>query len=705
MFAITRIFIISIFFFNFFLYSKSIENPEKDKLLIEIISYVLDKGHFEPKEINDSFSSKVYEKFIQNMDGQHRFFLNSDINNFNEYKYLIDDQIKDIKIDFFNNVYNKLRQRQEIVRDFYEELLKDPFVFELDDQINLNFENFPYPQTITELKSLWKKRFKLSTLGIFVEKKEEEHRFFEKDSTYNVLSDIELEREARDITRKNIENYFQSLDDLIRKDYFSLYINAIVEQFDPHSFYFAPEDKDRFDTSISGKFEGIGARLEKRNQEIKITELISGGPVWRDKLLQVGDVILKVSEPNKIPVEVTGMRLDDVVKLIKGPKGTQVILNVKHVDGNIEDIIVTRDIVELEESYAKSSLILKNGLKFGLINLPKFYVDFKNYKKRNAANDIKKLILQLKKENINGLIVDLRNNGGGSLQTVVDITGFFIEKGPVVQVKSTGGKKQILEDKDPSIIWGGPLVILVNELSASASEILAAALQDYKRAIIIGSKQTYGKGTVQNLVDLNSLISSNTYGNLGALKVTTDKFYRIDGGSTQLEGVKSDIIFPDRYSFIDIGEKDQENPLPWDKISSARYIPWNNKIDYNLMLKKSEKRINENKYLNLVKEQAEWIRSQQDQFNYSLNYNKFIEDRDDRIDYSKKFDVLDEFESNLTFDWVTNDKILIENDNELKEKRNRWKENLLNDLYLPEVVNVLSDIFLSDNFNNIAVLR
>ncbi len=705
MFAIIRSFIISMLFFNFFLYSKSFENPEKDKLLIEIISYVLYKGHFEPKEIDDAFSLKVYEKFIQNMDGQHRFFLNSDINNFNDYKYLVDDQIKDIKIDFFNIVYNKLKQRQDIVRNFYEDLLKDPFVFELDDQINLNFENFPYPETINELKSLWKKRFKLSTLGIFVEKKEEQKRIFDNDSTYQILTDIELEKEARNITRQNIENYFQSLDDLIRKDYFSLYINAIVEQFDPHSFYFAPEDKDRFDTSISGKFEGIGARLEKRNQEIKITELISGGPVWRDKLLEVGDVILKVSEPNKIPVEVTGMRLDDVVKLIKGPKGTKVILNIKHVDGNIEDIIVTRDIVELEDSYAKSSLILKNGLKFGLINLPKFYVDFKNYKKRNAANDIKKLILELKEENINGLIIDLRNNGGGSLQTVVDITGFFIEKGPVVQVKSTGGKKQILEDKDPSIIWDGPLVILVNELSASASEILAAALQDYKRAIIIGSKQTYGKGTVQNLVDLNTLISSNTYGNLGALKVTTDKFYRIDGGSTQLEGVKSDIIFPDRYSFIDIGEKDQENPLPWDKISSARYIPWTNQIDYNLMLEKSEKRINENKYLNLVKEQAKWIKTQQNQFNYSLNYNKFISDRDDRVDYSKKFEVLDKFESNLIFDWVANDKILIENDNELREKRNRWKENLLNDLYLPEVVNVLSDIFLSNNFDNITVLR
>jgi len=699
---------ISLYFLVFSLlgFSKINGDPEKNKLLLEIISYVLDKGHFDPKEINNDFSEKVFKKFIDNMDGQHRFFLKADIDNFQEYKYLIDEEIKNLKVDFFDVIYHKLIERQNIVRNFCLNLMEDPFVFTSDEVINLNFKDFPYPETINQLKEVWKKRFKLSTLGIYVEKKEEQQRLFDKDSTYQITSDVILEKHSREITRSNMLNYFESLDDIIRNDYFSVYVNTIVEQFDPHSLYFAPDDKDRFDTSISGKFEGIGARLEKRNQEIKITELLSGGPVWRDKLLEVGDVILKVAQPNSTPVDVTGMRLDNVVKLIKGPKGTIVILNIKHVDGTIEDVFVTRDVVELEESYAKSSIILKKGIKYGLINLPKFYVDFKNYQERNAANDIKKLIFQLKEEEIKGLIVDLRNNGGGSLQTVVDIAGFFIEKGPIVQVKTIGGRKEVLQDNDPSVIWDGPLVVLVNELSASASEILAAALQDYKRAIIVGSKQTFGKGTVQNIVDLNKIISSNTYGNLGALKITTDKFYRIDGGSTQLEGVKSDIIFPDRYSFIDIGEKDQENPLPWDQISSTNFIPWKNKIDYKLVQQKSKKRILQNIYLNLIQEQALWISEQRNDYNYSLNYLKYIQDRDEKLDFSKKFNPLNEFKSELHFDWVKTDKLLIKDDSKFRENRNRWKENLLNDFYLPEAVNILSDIYLNNLSNDkIALIR
>jgi len=684
----------AIFFFLLFLisFSKIKDNEEKDKLLIEIISYVLEKGHFNPKEINDNFSESVFLNFIENMDGQHRFFLQADINNFNEYIFLIDDEINNAKIDFFNLVYNKLIFRQKIVSEFYGELLDLPFSFDYDENIDLDFKNSDYPETINELKDLWRKRFKLSTLSIYVDKKEEQSRLLEKDTLHQIVPDVILEKESREITKSNILNYFDSLNDLIRKDYFSIYLNSIVEQFDPHSLYFAPDDKDRFDMSMSGKFEGIGARLDKKNQQITIVEVLSGGPVWKDKLLEPGDVILKVGQPNKEPIDVSGMRIDDVVKLIKGPKGTEVILNVKHVDGTVEDVLIIRDVVELEESYAKALLINKNGKNYGLIDLPKFYVDFKSYEERNAAKDVKSLIEELKKDNINGLILDLRNNGGGSLQTVVDITGFFIEKGPVVQVKSIGGKKQILEDIDPNVIWDGPLVILVNELSASASEILAAALQDYKRAVIIGSKQTYGKGTVQNIVDLNKIISSNSYGNLGALKVTTDKFYRINGGSTQLEGVKSDIIFPDRYTFIEIGEKDQENPLPWDKISSANFSPIPEILDYNLIQEKSNERISSNRYLKLVKEQALWIGEQQKQFKYSLNYSQFIKERDETVNFSKKFNQLDDYKSNLDFDWIKKDKISIENDENFKEKRNRWIEILQKDIHLGEAINILSDI-------------
>ena len=668
------------------------QNNEKDKLLLEIISYVIERGHFDPKNIDNEFSENMFKEFIENMDGQHRFFLSSDIGNFKKYKYDLDDQIINSKITFFDIVYNKLIQRQEIVKNFYEEILNKPFSFNEDEIISLDYKNAPYPATLNDLKFLWRKRLKLSTLSIYVDKKEDQINQKKIDSSHVILDDYVLEKQSREITLNNMKNFFDSVDELNRNDYFNIYINSLVKQFDPHSFYFSPNEKETFDTSISGKFEGIGARLGKKNQQITILEVISGGPVWKGNLLEPGDVILKVSDPSGDPVEVTGMRLDDVVKLIKGPKGTNVILNVKRVDGTVNDVNIVRDIVELEESYAKASIIKKNEINYGLIYLPKFYVDFKSYNERNAANDVKKLIIQLKKEKINGLVLDLRDNGGGSLQTVVDITGYFIKTGPVVQVKSTGGKKQVLRDRDPSIIWNGPLVVLVNELSASASEILAAALQDYNRAIVIGSKQTFGKGTVQNVVDLNKIIAGNSYGNLGALKLTTDKFYRINGGSTQLEGVKSDIIFPNRYSFIEIGEKDQENPLPWDFIGSAQFSPTDTKNNFEYVQNESNKRIVSNTYLNLLKEEAKWVKEQQNQYKYSLNYSEFVRNRDSIIKISKKFDKIENYRSNLGIDWIEEDKLEIDTNNNFKEKRSRWKETLIKDIQLNEAINILSDI-------------
>ena len=668
------------------------QNNEKDKLLIEIISYVIERGHFDPKNIDNEFSENMFKEFIENMDGQHRFFLSSDIGNFKKYKYDLDDQIINSKTTFFDLVYNKLIQRQEIVKNFYEEILNKPFSFNEDEIISLDYKNAPYPTTLNDLKFLWRKRLKLSTLSIYVDKKEDQINQKKIDSSHAILDDYILEKQSREITLSNMKNFFDSVDELNRNDYFNIYINSLVKQFDPHSFYFSPNEKETFDTSISGKFEGIGARLGKKNQQITILEVISGGPVWKGNLLEPGDVILKVSDSSGDPVEVTGMRLDDVVKLIKGPKGTNVILNVKRVDGTVNDVNIVRDIVELEESYAKASIIKKNEINYGLIYLPKFYVDFKSYNERNAANDVKKLIIQLKKEKINGLVLDLRDNGGGSLQTVVDITGYFIKTGPVVQVKSTGGKKQVLRDRDPSIIWNGPLVVLVNELSASASEILAAALQDYNRAIVIGSKQTFGKGTVQNVVDLNKIIAGNSYGNLGALKLTTDKFYRINGGSTQLEGVKSDIIFPNRYSFIEIGEKDQENPLPWDFIGSAQFSPSDTKNNFEYVQNESNKRIVSNTYLNLLKEEAKWVKEQQDQYKYSLNYSEFVRNRDSIVKISKKFDKIGNYRSDLTIDWIEEDRLEIYVNNSFKEKRARWKETLIKDIQLNEAINILSDI-------------
>ena len=697
------VWILSFILLSGFVYGISLkkENPNKDKLLLEIISYVLDRGHFDPKDINDEFSENVYMSYLENIDGQHRFFLKSDINAFNSYRYLIDDEIKNTQVEFFNLSFEKLMERMAQVEGFYKSLLETPFDFSIKDEINLDFKKASYANNLIELRAIWRKRLKLNALERFTSKKDEQAQKLKKDVTYVMKTDNELEEKAREIISENMDAFFERYNDLNRKNWFSIYINSIVLQFDPHTSYLAPSEKDRFDASMSGEFEGIGARLQKRNQEVKIVEVISGGPVWRDELLEIGDIILKVAQPNKEAVDISGMRLDDSIKLIKGPKGTQVILTIKRVDGAIEDVKVTRDVVILEETYARSSLIINDKESFGLIELPKFYINFQDYNQRNAATDVKKELEQLKQKNVKGIILDLRNNGGGSLKTVVEMAGYFIKEGPVVQVKSTGGKKEVLKDIDPSIVWDGPLVILVNEFSASASEIIAAALQDYKRAIILGSKQTFGKGTVQNVFDLNRMITGGTYGDLGALKVTTDKFYRINGRSTQLEGVKSDVVFPNRYSYVDMGEKDQDNPLAWDSITPAFYSPFEGMNNYEYSLSRSKQRIKDNPFITLIDEQALWIKKQQENYIYSLDFTSYKATRQSNKTYSERFKKLGEYESSLEFQWLPEARLEVELNDDLIIKRKRWQKSLKKDIYISEAIEILKDLSTQLRGNNI----
>jgi carboxyl-terminal processing protease len=666
----------------------SSDEPNKDKLLVDLVSYVLDKLHYDPKIINDDFSINVYEDFIDAVDSQKRFLLKSDIELFSQYRLLIDDQIKSSDITFFNIVYETLERRMDEVESFYKEVLFTPFNFNIDEDINLDYENQGYVDGIEELKKLWRKRLKLSALDGFASKKEIN---IEDDKT---KTDSEIEIESRKSINDNLKDFFQFNSELERKDWFSIYLNSIVTQYDPHTTYLAPEAKEVFDQNISGKFQGIGARLFKRNQQVEISEVIIGGPVWRDNLLNVGDIIIAVAQSREEePQEISLMKLSDATDLIKGEKGTNVYLTVKRVDGGIEQVEITRDIVELEETYAKSSIINDDTNTYGLINLPRFYVDFDDYGERNAASDIKKEIISLKNKGIDGLILDLRNNGGGSLKTVVDITGFFIEKGPVVQVKSIGGRKEILRDNDSSILWDGPLVIMVNEFSASASEILAAALQDYNRALILGSKQTYGKGTVQNIIDLNNVISGNTYGDLGSLKITTDMFYRVNGGSTQLEGVKSDLVFPNRYSYVDIGEKDLDNPLNWNKIDPARYDNSSKIFNYSQAVEKSKKRISENEYFSLIDQHAKLVKSNQDNKIISLDYESYKEEQENLKSQSDKLKIIDEFISPYVFDWnETNQNIDSSYNDDIQEKRDRWIKVLEKDIYVNEAMNILKDL-------------
>ena len=668
-------------------------NSDKDEVLIELISYVLSKGHYDPKNINDEFSGNVYESYLTGIDARKRYFLKEDIEEFEQYEDQIDDQINAHKIDFFNLTYNKLQQRLEETKDYYPEILAKPFNFDEEEEIDTDYDKIDYASSKAELKERWRKQLKFTTLSTYYDLKSEEEAKAEEDETYKPKSDAELEKEARETTKSSLDEFYDLNEDLERKDWFSIYVNSIVEEFDPHTFYFAPRDKERFDIQMSGSLEGIGARLQKKMDNIKVVEIISGGPAWRSEELEVGDLIQKVKqEDEKEPVNIIGMPIDDAVDLIKGPKGKKVTLTVKKVDGTVEDITLERDIVEIEETYAKSAMVNKNDRNYGLINLPRFYFDMEDAKNRTAASDIKKEIIELKKEKMDGLVIDLRNNGGGSLATVIDIAGLFIEEGPVVQVKSGTGEREVLTDDDDDILWDGPLVILVNELSASASEILAAAMQDYKRAIIIGSKQTYGKGTVQNVIDLNRWMKNSDLGDMGALKVTTQKFYRVNGGSTQLEGVKSDVVVPDRYSYIDIGEKDMENPLPWDQIEPADYEEWDGYIDFDKTLAKSKKRMAESKQLQLIDESAKWISEQRNEDVYPLNYTTYAQQIKENEELAKRFDSITDYKTDLSFVSLPYEQEMFKQDTTLQEKRTRWHENLSKDVYVEEAVNVLEDL-------------
>jgi carboxyl-terminal processing protease len=664
-------------------------NPEKDKLLLELLSYVLERGHYSPVAMDDKFSEKVYEKYLNALDPFKRYFIQKDVNDFIVYKDSLDDFIKNKDLKFFDLTYDRLLKRMKESEDIYKEVLKRPFDFKSNESINIDYENIPFAKDKNELYAIWEKQLKFSVLSS-IDDKEKIQEKADAENKVEIKPFAVLEEEARESIVKNLDDSFLNINDYSRDDWFSIYLNCIVERFDPHTFYFSPENKERFDMSMSGSFEGIGARLQKKNVGVEVSELISGGPAWKGKELEQGDIIIKVAQGKEQPIDITGMRIDDVVKKIKGPKGTEVRLTVKRVDGSIKVISITRDVVETEETFAKSSTVVKDGKLYGIIYLPKFYISFDNKDKRDAFTDVAKEIERLKAQNVQGIVMDLRDNGGGSLQTVVDMVGLFIDKGPIVQVKYANTEPTILQDKDSAVQWDGPLVVMVNGYSASASEIFAAAIQDYKRGVVIGSKHTYGKGTVQNVIDLNDMIRGNSLGNLGSLKTTIQKFYRINGGSTQREGVLSDIVLPDRFTYFDTGERDEPEALPWDKIPQVNYNTTG--ANFDLVMVNSKKRVESNTQFNLIDAYAKWNFERKDDKEVNLNYTKYKKELALLEAANKTFDNLKLYKNNLTFSSLPYEVDQFKKDSVLKEKRERWHEELGKDPYVDESLNVLYDI-------------
>ena len=678
------------------------KDPEKDKVLISVIKHMLTNGHYLPKDLDDDFSEQVYNSFIDGLDPSKRYFTQDDLQEFSVYKYLIDNHLKKNNPDlsFYHLVYGRFTEKIKTAKMYYGDILEQPFNFKKKESVNVDYEKVPFPKNENELINNWRKQLKLNTLSRIREAQNLETERAKDNKKFKKTSFKKLEAKARKEVLKNMDELYMRIEELEHEDWFSTYLNSIIRGFDPHSTYMAPRAKEKFDVSMSGKIEGIGARLQPKGIYTHVFEVISGGPAWKQGELEAGDIILKVAQAEGKPLDIVGMRLDDAIKFIKGKKGTEVRLTVKKkLDNSIREISITRDIVELGETYVKSSVVEKSGKKYGLINLPQFYIDFSDQNFRNSAKDMEKEIANLKEENVEGLLIDLRNNGGGSLKTAIEIAGLFISEGPIVQVKYRGEKPRVQSDTDSKIQWNGPLVILVNELSASASEIFAAAMQDYNRAVIIGGNQTYGKGTVQNILPINQFYPKYKK-DLGFLKMTIQKFYRVNGGSTQKEGVYSDIAMPSRYSYMKYGERDMEGSLAWDKVDRANYSAVNSYENFSDVVNNSKERIVQNPDFTLINDYAKWLKERQDDTTYSLNYKQFTKESKKHIKSGEQYKSVFKFKSDLKFVSPKSEIPLIKSAVISKDKRTAWHQNLAKDIYVNEALNVLSQLRMK-NLNQI----
>ena len=671
-------------------------DPEKDKILVYVIKNILTRGHFVVKDMNDDFSEQVYTSFIEGLDPSKRYFTQKDLKEFSKFKYEIDNQLLQDDVSFYNVVYAHFTKKIKNAKSYYGALLAQPFSFDENETINIDYDMLPFAKNENELIDYWRKQLKLNVLSRVQDKIEKQDAKIKKDKTFKKKSFVNLEKEARAEVLKNMDELYLRIEELEHEDWFSTFLNSVVGAFDPHTTYMAPRTKERFDQDMSGKLEGIGARLLKKGIYTEIFELVSGGPAWKQGELEAGDIILEVAQGDEEPLDIVGMRLDDAIKFIKGKKGTEVRLTVKKkLDGTTRIISIVRDVVELEETFVKSTIVEKEGKKYGLIDLPRFYIDFSDMNSRDSAKDMALEIARLKGENVSGLLIDLRNNGGGSLKTAIEIAGLFITEGPVVQVKYRGQEPIVKNDEDPQMQWDGAVVVLVNELSASASEIFAAAMQDYGRAVIIGGNQTYGKGTVQSVIPINNFYP-NYEKDLGAIKMTIQKFYRVNGGSTQIEGVYSDIAMPNKYSYMKFGERDLTGALIWDKVPQAKYTKTNSYENFSDVINDSKNRIALDEKFKLINEYAKWLKENQEDTSYSLNIKEFSKENELLETASKKYTNAFKYDSKLDFKSPKYEFPLMKKDSVLADKRTAWHQNLAKDIYVAEALNVLKELKLKN---------
>jgi carboxyl-terminal processing protease len=678
------------------LYKNSDDAVDKNTVLLQVVMQGLNTAHFQPEKVDDNFSKKVFDLYLKRLDVNKKFLTQGDFNQLRKYQTEIDDQVKKGSHDFFEQATRLYQTRLKETEGFYKEILAKPFDFEKEESIETDPDKISRPTDKAALKEAWRQYLKYQTLGQLSELMDIQQKAKERgDAKEGNKTFAQMEAEARQKVVKTYEGFYNRLSQTSKDDQFSLYMNAIANTYDPHTEYLAPEDKANFDIEMTGRLEGIGAQLQERESQIRVFEIVPGSASYRQGELKPGDIILKVAQGTQEPVSIEGMRLDNAIKLIRGKKGTEVRLTVKKPDGVIKVIPIIREVVIIEETYAQSALIQEDGKKIGYIRLPKFYADFQRKGGRNSGEDVRREVEKLKREGADGIILDLRTNGGGSLSDAVEMSGLFVPQGPIVQVETSGSAPVVLEDKDPAVQFAGPLAVMVNSFSASASEILAAAMQDYNRAVIIGSP-TYGKGTVQQVFDLDQALQGGTYSALkpfGSLKLTTQKFYRINGGATQLRGVTPDILLPDVYSFLEQGEKDQDYPLPWDEIKPARYKAWTTAPNLAALKAKSKQRLTGNNSFAQITQQAQRMKKRIDQSQLSLKLTTYRAELKASKEETKKYEALEKSMPSLLVAPLAADLAQVQSDTIKVGRYTKFAKNIQKDIYVHEATNVIKDQF------------
>ena len=709
----------------------ALSKDKKSLLVGNVLKNYLESYHYRPLSVNDELSGKAFKEFIKRVDFGKQFFYSSDIEKLEKYISQMDDQMVSGNHSLATETRNILMTRVKEAETYRQTIFDKIFDFKKKEDLELDPEKKKYVGSEKDFQNHWRKIFKQSVLTRYLslleekknlEKENEEKKNQKKkpevikekvlsknkeaqkkiDQDLLKLSDEALRKKAKLSISKKYKNLFSRILKENHDDYLEKFFNSISNIFDPHTAYLPPKKKEDFDIDISGSLEGIGAVLQEDGSFIKVVKIVPGGAAWRQKELEVDDVILTVAQETGDAVDLVDMRVEDAVRYIRGPKNTPVKLTVRKVDGTRKLIRIVRDVVHIGASYAKSSVLkFKNGkTKIGYIQVPKFYRDFDG-QGRNASGDVKRELQRLNKVGIDAVILDLRNNGGGALIDAKKMSGLFIKKGPIVQVRNRPGKIEVMSDDDPDVIYNGPLFVMINRFSASASEILAGAMQDYKRAIIIGGEHSHGKGTVQAIYSLNHGPFLSLFGEMmGALKLTIQKFYRITGASTQFKGVKPDIIIPDPYDYGKNREQDLDHSLPWDEIPAQKYNEWK-QFTYNFveLKKKSKKRVLSDGRFKKIVDSINYLKQRKEDTKISLNLQETIKKEKENELLTKRLKIVVENESIMVsnYEGSLKDADMIKKsdkekwDQDFKRRKVEWVKRLRLDPGIEETMNIVED--------------